>query len=301
MKFKIDEPPERIVDSECPAPKHNSIHAGYGYNTGGIKCICVYSLWRMWQNNQRSIRHHNLHGRVNMMPVWWSGPWKIADECEARIHHTLRSATQNRQGIGKCVCPRSVALRDADLEKRRGHRARISSWYTGPWRILENCPADRHNTAKATRDRGCKCPRGVALLRAERNRKIGVISEHRSVVREGGKFDSQVFRRVPEKIDHLAAPDWTKAACKEYISIADGGFDTEASHEAIARREAAKLLCTTCPLFEECRTWVMEKEQPRGSWGGVWGGLDPWNRQGFEMVLDTDNRVRTIPLRKGAL
>lgn len=55
------------------------------------------------------------------------------------------------------------------------------------------------------------------------------------------------------------------------------------------RDEAAKAICNTCPVIEQCRQYALSSHEPYG----VWGGLTEEERR--EII-----RSRRIPLRKSA-
>lgn len=56
------------------------------------------------------------------------GPWIVLPECPGTWHNTIRAAegrSRNNKPRGQCICPRALALREADKIKRRGRdRAR---------------------------------------------------------------------------------------------------------------------------------------------------------------------------------
>lgn len=89
---------------------------------------------------------------------------------------------------------------------------------------------------------------------------------------------TNVFKKMPESL--------AQGACVTPIGImnADRGQQTHATAEGIKGREIAKRQCWDCPVQRDCLLFVLEHESPRGSWGGVWGGLDPFNRIGKEMI-----------------
>lgn len=91
-------------------------------------------------------------------------------------------------------------------------------------------------------------------------------------------------------VESLTYPDFTGGLCTTARGrkAADIGMNDQISLKGISDRERAKALCNTgpCPIRDTvCRPWVLREESPRGSWGGVWGGLDPWNRRGEELIF----------------
>lgn len=103
------------------------------------------------------------------------------------------------------------------------------------------------------------------------------------------EFDRRIkFPRLsPKLLASRRTMDFTTGSCTvgDGVKIAQDAISVESSKRAIRARRAARKMCETCPLLTECRTWVTEMEDPPGSWGGVWGGLDPWNRRGLELII----------------
>ena len=177
----------------------------------------------------------------------------------------------------------------------------------GPWRILPECPRPTtHNTANAAEGKfssgaggiKCICPQGlylyetVILARRERERERMKRVHKRTAdprVRLTPVTPNPVSRR---------SPNFLTAACRTPagLRIADQGANDQATLAGIAARELAKKQCRDeCPLLVRCAMWVTSQESPAGSWGGVWGGLDPWNRKGLELII-TGGRAEVIPL-----
>ncbi len=101
---------------------------------------------------------------------------------------------------------------------------------------------------------------------------------------------------VAKPIDAQNYPDFTGGACTTVRGqrAALAGMNTESSQAGIHDRERARRLCNAgpCPIRDSiCRPWVLTQEQPAGAWGAVWGGLDPWNRRGIELVWDPERRI----------
>lgn len=102
----------------------------------------------------------------------------------------------------------------------------------------------------------------------------------------------------PKPIDTRVArmPDFAYGSCTTELGkkIARAAMTDEASHRAIKARNGAKSICSACPILDACRRWALTQEDPPGSWGGVWGGLDPWNRRGWELII-RDGKAELIP------
>lgn len=215
------------------------------------------------------------------------GPWMVLQHCPASLHCTLKSA---RKQNGRCICPRTLALVDIQRTLMRvynrtvlrppGRTTATPRWLqAGPWKILDECEAPGHNVI--TRARGlngspkCICPRALVL-------KAAYDKSRRDAEREAYQ---QPIEKLPQavarNIHHYDAPEWTKAACRapEFRGIVDAGFEVAMKKSAMEGRARAKELCHyRCPMQEICAGWVLQEEDPPGSWGGVWGGMDPWER-----------------------
>lgn len=159
--------------------------------------------------------------------------------------------------------------------------------------VLPECPAPVHNTASAGRGRSgkpkCVCP-GVQKLTEEENRR-------RRASR--GERRKLFPKNDPKPIKSLNYPDFSRGLCTTPYgeSVARQAVTDLASAKAIAARDLAKAMCNTgpCPIRDSiCRPWVLREEDPPGSWGGVWGGLDPWNRRGWELII-RDGKAELIP------
>lgn len=226
------------------------------------------------------------------------GPWKIVEECTSVRHNTLYAGKKG------CVCPRGRYLYENDLARMRSRMSRIRqeereqlkekpgrerspspAWFRlGPWKISALCKARGHNSLTWARgsmkDIGykCTCPHALWLLeeyKAQRN-------------------EIEKAQRVRNKIVHrntsvvVAEPNWQNGACRTDVAIAECGFNDEVSKRGIADRKLAKELCQECPLstFRQCHAWIVAKEANMpGVMGGVYAGMDRWNRQGYELAL----------------
>ncbi len=209
--------------------------------------------------------------------------------CPAWLHCTLKAA---RKESGCCVCPRTLALQEHQraymrwymatvMKARRNARATPRWLKAGPWKILDECPATGHNIIRHARGLDglakCICPRATAL-RTEYNAVRRIDEKEARTVKMEQEIRLPVA--VPKNIHQFDAPDWARAVCRksENIPVVDLGFEISRTRVARSGRAMAKLLCATCPLQQVCLAWVMQEEEPAGSWGGVWGGMDPWER-----------------------
>jgi hypothetical protein len=166
-------------------------------------------------------------------------------------------------------------------------KSEMPVWWTGPWKISEFCAADRHNTVRAARGRDgtgariakCICPRAL-VLGAEDIRRLRLV-EGRRKARESVKE-----RGLPRLPDVRAAvylkkmPDLSAGACRRHPEVMDQGANRFDSVQGARLRAEAREVCESCPLKtrQDCLTYVQENESPAGSWVGIWGGLDPWQR-----------------------
>ena len=60
-----------------------------------------------------------------------------------------------------------------------------------------------------------------------------------------------------------AEPDWSLAACRQKPGLTDLFFS-----ELIPDINAAKAICSTCPLLEPCLRGAVVRREPTGVWGG---------------------------------
>lgn len=94
-------------------------------------------------------------------------------------------------------------------------------------------------------------------------------------------------------------PDLSQGLCvitRKGQEIAERAFREGTSIQATAARTRAKLQCAACPLLAECLAWVTEQESPAGSWRGVYGGKDPWDRRG---KTPHNTRARNYVTKRG--
>lgn len=233
-------------------------------------------------------------------------PWKILDECPAKNHNTVHSSRGYR-GHPKCICPRALVLRGIELDRARllgvqrrnskleaGREKAAPQWLrAGPWRISPLCIARGHNTLMWARggrtcsEAKCTCPHALYVLAEFKASRRG---QNKHVAVEQVVTSSPSAPRAPE-------PDWTQAVCRRYPKTADGGFDERMNFKGQEKREAAKKLCKQCPLLAGCAAWIVRKEgEERGSWGGVYAGMDQWNRQGYRMHIGYRGRAEKVKL-----
>lgn len=75
--------------------------------------------------------------------------------------------------------------------------------------------------------------------------------------------------------------------------IADAGMDERMCAEARLGRSVAKRQCLEdCPELAKCRAFILAAEIMPGAWGGVWGGLDAFDRRGEEVIVRVDGKAR---------
>ncbi len=83
--------------------------------------------------------------------------------------------------------------------------------------------------------------------------------------------------------------DWQmKAACRGLDSEMFFHPEGERGTAKEVRERAAKALCATCPVIEQCRAHALRVREPFG----VWGGLTESERQ---VIYDSEERGVTIP------
>ena len=67
-----------------------------------------------------------------------------------------------------------------------------------------------------------------------------------------------------------------RAACKgpqSHLFFAPNHL--ERKEERLARESAAKAICRSCPVLEECREYALLVREPHG----IWGGLNEYERR----------------------
>lgn len=221
----------------------------------------------------------------------------ISPDCMSSSHNTL-SAAYSKRGRPACTCPRTLALLEKERERQREvnrkrraaqgrsedirpGQARVPQWQkeVGHLPIDPACPARGHNTVSwargghSGREAKCVCPYAQKVLAQYKEER-----KARERQRTTEKKESRPLSRM----------DWTGALCRrpQSIGIADGGFDERKTWLGVTARTRAKALCQECPLLVACGTWVRKAEgNTPGSLGGVYGGMDVWDRRGTPVVL----------------
>lgn len=111
------------------------------------------------------------------------------------------------------------------------------------------------------------------------------MSDHRKFV-DSLRRRSVTFAQV---ID-MRMPDLRQGLCalsQEGRDIADAGFNTELTLSGFDAREKAKDQCRRCAKSIECAEWVRIAEwKSPGSLGGVYAGMDRWDREGRPIRID---------------
>jgi hypothetical protein len=188
----------------------------------------------------------------------------------------------------------------------RGAAVMIPRWLKlGPWRVLDECPATAHNSLTAARGgrykhyAPCICPRSVALKSEYRSRE--------SRRDRGNRRAARVSRHILAPAVTLAAavrePDWTKGVCTTPLGAAifDDSFEESLAATEIKNRNRAKNVClTSCPLLDQCAAWITSREKIPGCLGGIWGGMDKFNRAGLEIYRDRAGRIHRKPYARPA-
>jgi len=165
----------------------------------------------------------------------------------------------------------------------------------GPWRILDECKAPRHNslangrgriytrggrgTVQITKVEHCICPGARAAIRADNAQRAARAALARAIpltdargVMENGHFrGGRAGAWVPQGI---RMPDFAGAECRtdygrsimDSVISGSGGTNTKAVKEA-------KKICGRCPIRQTvCDPYVTRAEVPAGTWSGVWAG-----------------------------
>jgi len=164
----------------------------------------------------------------------------------------------------------------------------------GPWRILDECESRYHNSQTAARGktRGqikCVCPRALAVYEqykaARRARERDYSRERSRRAANSARSVRAVIRHAPQQVT-MPFPFLPGAACQGPggVETMDRALEAKMTAEGMREIDAAKALCATCPVMAECRAFARDHERPAGSWGGVWGGMDAWQRAGFRLV-----------------
>lgn len=161
---------------------------------------------------------------------------------------------------------------------------------SGPWRILDDCPSMFHNTLHSALGRHaggqkCTCPRALHLKATRRQNGQKLKAKPPS---DPLWNYSRFLYMAPAVVKEPMPAEMGQAACRdgEGLAYADDGMDRHMTKAGVQKREGAKAWChLACPVIEVCAGYAKRNEFPAGSWGGVWGGLDPWERRGLKLVV----------------
>ncbi len=150
------------------------------------------------------------------------------------------------------------------------------------WPVKPDCPAPKHNTLRAATGRlagqgggfpKCVCDRALELLeidrknRREANRRPTV----EMIYSKAGRAPAtRSIADTPESMRNGACttPDgfWVMDA-----------YQDRPNEAAIA--EHARALCFSCPAKGDCLQYIVDVEQPPGTWAGMYAGLSPAQRR----------------------
>lgn len=166
----------------------------------------------------------------------------------------------------------------------------------GPWRTVDNCKAERHNTLVAGRGRiptgrrggdligeKCVCPRALELVEAtnEKARK-----------RRRGELPKVAPQKPADARVKIGQPHGRYLP--GYVSNSRGGTAASLDGQGLCRtpngRDIAdkvigateprghwlklhRSMCELCPVQQRCLDWAIENEDPAGAWDGMYGGL----------------------------
>ncbi len=168
----------------------------------------------------------------------------------------------------------------------------------GPYMVLPECPADRHNTMTALRGKRtvdnkkivvakCICPQAKHLADVEAHRRRiqaeavkkydrAVAAKKTTALQESSRQTSTAKFRSAMFTNSLAnsVPDLRGAECLSDLgrSLVDSIMKND-----VGKREL-KLLCSFCPVRKRCGDWALEGEKMWGEWGLVYGGMDSGDR-----------------------
>jgi hypothetical protein len=161
----------------------------------------------------------------------------------------------------------------------------LAGWLGGgPWLVLDECPADRHNTLSASKGRFCTsrgrsvsgrpkciCPRARWWL-ARENEQRRRSEQERGVNRNNIRVPSFMSNTLAQGMPDLRAGKCRSKSGREKIDAAEGRLPT--SKEVLE----ARFMCAECPVFDACGDWVTRDEKPAGSWGLMYAGMTPRER-----------------------
>jgi hypothetical protein len=154
------------------------------------------------------------------------------------------------------------------------------------WPVLNNCAALRHNTLSAARgQRGkpkCLCPGAKEAYRSWRENRVDdpVQAALRRSLRPGMNSMREALASQPNLRGGSCTTPWG-------FRISDDAFSLEFTKYGFGLRQKAKDMCVkSCPLLAECKRWITKAEEADpGSFGGVYAGMDIWDRQGRPIKL----------------
>lgn len=156
----------------------------------------------------------------------------------------------------------------------------------GPWMVLPDCPAPRHNTLSAAKGRYCMrrgryssglpkciCPRGLEMRRMESVQR----RDNKKALQEAARREEL---RVPTYLTNTrnqGVPDLSKGACRtdKGRRIIDAAGGKQANSAQVL---AARFMCADCSAMVACGDWVTRDEKPAGSWGLMYAGMTPRER-----------------------
>jgi WhiB family redox-sensing transcriptional regulator len=73
--------------------------------------------------------------------------------------------------------------------------------------------------------------------------------------------------------DHVPAPDWTRAVCRDHDP--ELFFPVGTGEPARRQTDRARSVCLGCPVRAACANWALDA----GIEEGVWGGHSPAERR----------------------
>jgi hypothetical protein len=243
----------------CPAEKHNTFSASCGKRRAGggeYRCTCPRALALNPNAGQR------LPG---------GGPWRILETCPSTAHNTASASVGRARNVRRCVCPRALALKPAVVAADNiRHAAWVQKTHPAEVRLRERAAREgRVQTMKAE----VMSLREYKTLPARRVKDAQRKRAERHAVPE---IRSLIPTQVP---DVMRRPDLSRGRCHTNMrgpAVFGAATDVGMSGRTAARqaREAAKALCSGCPMLAACAAWAVREETPAGSWGGVIGGMD---------------------------
>lgn len=171
--------------------------------------------------------------------------------------------------------------------------------------VKPDCPAPRHNTLNAARGvrsysnkfqhrqvtgfPKCVCDRAVQLndaflarRRAMHGRRLETFTPERTVTESERARRAELLTTLAEMPrPAVPTPDFVGAgaACATEAGIVamDNYIDSPKTPWAV---DMARRLCNDkCPIKDACGAWVIASERYAGSWGGMYAGLTPRERQ----------------------